>query len=376
MSLGLALVLGTQFVLLVVIVWFAYRSSQPVIRGNHCPSNTGTAGAAEGAKLQELLTAASKVLTEHADELEVFEHSLDAHAAEQRDDASSLARHVEQIRRANKNVEQTIDSTIAGLINACADLLSSEQSNLEAYQKKTSALDTTLAGLNQETLLAGIASKLLDMVHELRDENKAIRDDVAAAKDKTIEFMTRAHAAEQDARVDPLTQLPNRRAFDEAHAACDDALKRHGQPYCLILIDIDHFKLVNDRHGHSAGDAILSMIGRVLRESRRTSDQVCRLGGEEFALLLPQCEEEPARLVAERFRRKIEAAVLGYRNQQLSVTVSCGVAQVVSGESRSRLLQRADSAMYAAKLRGRNQTCLAREVESQETSPIQQAATR
>lgn len=374
MSSGFVLVFGMQCLLLAVIGWFACRGSQPAIRCNHRPRPEGHKDTVDGAEVQELLAAASKVLAEHADELEVFEHTLDTQASvENCGSGSPLAKQIEQVRRANRHVEQTIDSTLAGLIAACGDLLSAEQSDLEAYQKKTDAFDRSLEALDLEALLAGIASKLLDMVHELRDENKVIRDEVVAAKDKTIELLTRAHAAEQDARLDPLTQLPNRRAFDEAHAEFNSLLERNGQPYCVVLLDIDHFKLINDRFGHSAGDAILSMIGRVLRDNRRSSDQICRLGGEEFALLLPRCEEGPARWVAERFRQKIESASLRYRGQQLSVTVSCGVAQAVLGETKSRLLQRADSALYAAKLRGRNQTCVDRDAESDPAPDVGQA---
>ena len=86
-----------------------------------------------------------------------------------------------------------------------------------------------------------------------------------------------------------------------------------------MLVDIDHFKAVNDQYGHAAGDTVLSMIGQILRESCRTSDHVCRLGGDEFGILLPRCEEHPAELVAQQCRRKVEAATLRYGDQEISV---------------------------------------------------------
>ncbi len=374
MSLVLALIIVTDCLLLAVLVWLALRYGRPAIRGKCCPLQDDRKEVVDGADVQGLLTQAGKVLAEHSHQLEMFEQSLGTQAAaESADRAPPLAQQVEQIRGANRHVEQTVDRTVEGLIAACGGLLGAEQSSLQTYQKKTSAFDKTLQALDREALLAGIASKLLDMVHELRDENKSVRDEVLAAKDKTIELMARAHAAEQDARVDPLTQLPNRRAFDEAQALCNDSLARNGDPYCVVLFDIDDFKLVNDQYGHAAGDGILAMIGRILRNNRRSNDHVCRLGGEEFALLLPRCDEPAAKLVAERFRQKIESAKLRYRNHELSVTVSCGAAEALLGETRSRLLQKADSALYAAKLQGKNRTCTATDVES-EQAPVAEEA--
>ena len=374
MSLALVLIFGVECLMLAALGWVVWRLARPTIRKT-CPLHQESrTEAVDGLDIQGLLTAASTVLAQHSDELGLFEQSLDAQAtSENHEDASPLVKQVERVRRANQHVEQTVHRTIEGLIAACGGLLSAEQSSLEAYQKKTGALDRTLGGLDRDPVRRGLASNLLDMVPELREENRSVRNEVAAAKDKTIELMSRAYAAEQDARVDSLTELPNRRAFDEAHAICNDLLERHGDPYCLVLLDIDHFKLVNDRYGHAAGDGILAMIGRILRSNRRSNDHICRVGGEEFGLLLPRCDGASARLVAERFRQKIEAAKLRYRNQDLSVTVSCGVAQAVLGETRSCLLRRADSALYAAKRRGKNQTCLAGDVESEETSDAQKA---
>jgi diguanylate cyclase len=361
MESGVALVLGTQCVLLVLIGWVVYRANPALFRRqSNSPLTTGGSSADAG-RAQELLSEVGYALTEHGEQIGVFQEALDRQPIPRDGQgAELLGQQVDQMRQANRRVEQTIDTTIAGLIASCRELLHREQDQLESYQEKTSTFDRALAETDRETLLAGMAHQLLGMVHELRRENKAIREEVTAAKDRTIELMTRAHAAEQTARLDPLTQLPNRREFDEIQASCHEALVRKGQPYSLILIDIDHFKSVNDRYGHVAGDAVLSMIGRVLAECRRTSDNVCRLGGEEFAVVLPRCGANSARIAAERYRTRIAAASLRYRDDELSVTVSCGVAQAGLGESASNLLERADAALYAAKMQGRNRTCIDR----------------
>jgi diguanylate cyclase (GGDEF)-like protein len=377
MSLVLTLILAMQFVLLCVMGWFMYRTSQSATWKTAFSPQRGCGSPADTRKVRDLLAAAGEVLAEHASELDLFEKSLDGQATP--GDclhSSALNQRVEQMRRSNRDVEKTVDSTIEGLIATCGDLLAAEQSHLEAYQERTGTFDSTLEGLSREDLLVGIAGKLLDMVHELRFENRAIRDEVTAARDQAVELMGRAHTAEQNARIDPLTRLPNRRAFDEAHAECSDLLEGSGQPYCFLLVDIDHFKVVNDQSGHAAGDAALSMIAQILRDACRTSDHVCRLGGDEFGVLLPRCKKKLARLVAEHCRRKVESATLHYGDLKLSVTISVGVAQASLGETRSRLLERADSALYAAKMHDRNQVCVDPDNVAKDASDVDQALDR
>lgn len=268
----------------------------------------------------------------HSEDLGSFERSLRADDHE-RPDFSSLGK----IRQANRCVEYAIETTIEGLIAACGDLLKEEQSSLEAYRDQNSALGSTLDRIKSEDLLIQFADTLLGMVRELRAESNIVQNELAASKDKIIQLLTRASTAEQIARVDTLTQLANRRAFDEAHDQCKELQDQTGQPYSLILLDVDNFKTVNDQYGHAAGDALLSLVARLLRENSKTSDHACRLGGDEFAVLLPRCGEGPARSVADGYCRKIESSVLLYGSHEISITVSCGVAQAMPGKPQSHL---------------------------------------
>jgi diguanylate cyclase len=365
MPFWIGLILIVQCGLLGVVGWYVYRTQCSLATAAPpADSNEGRT-----VRVHKLLDDAGAALADHAELLKAFEESLGG--AVKVADPDSLSQQCQQVRRANRQVDETVDATLDGLAQACGDLLSSERNNLKGYQRRTGQLDTMLEEVDREAKLAGLAGKLLDMVHELRDENKAIRTDLVAAKDATIELMIRAYAAEHSARVDPLTQLPNRRAFDEFHAQCEAGQARKGEPFSLVMFDIDHFKNVNDQFGHAAGDAVLSMIGRIFKNNRRTGDHISRMGGEEFAMLLPGCEAESARMVAERYRQKIEAASLRYREDELSVTVSCGVAEAVVGQSRRCLLERADAALYAAKSAGRNTTCVDPvEVDADGPSPV------
>lgn len=156
--------------------------------------------------------------------------------------------------------------------------------------------------------------------------------------------------------VDPLTQLYNRRHFMEALEAEFERTERYGTPLSFVMVDIDHFKRINDTWGHQAGDAVLREMGTLIRQVARTSDIPGRYGGEEFCLLLPQTSLEGAREYAQRFRMSVEDHPFPVAGQALRLAVSIGVAgcpapTVGSGDDLIRL---ADQALYEAKAAGRN----------------------
>ncbi|HLK36025.1 MAG TPA: diguanylate cyclase, partial [Polyangiaceae bacterium] len=159
------------------------------------------------------------------------------------------------------------------------------------------------------------------------------------------------------ATVDSLTGLLNRRAFLDAIDRERARSDRNMWPLSLLLLDIDHFKSVNDVHGHAAGDAVLKGVAGVLSKVARRSDLVARWGGEEFVVALPQTGEAGARIAAERARRAIaEAAIKTPAGTPLNVTASVGVSSGMAPWKTEPLLVAADEAMYAAKARGRNRT--------------------
>lgn len=153
---------------------------------------------------------------------------------------------------------------------------------------------------------------------------------------------------------DPLTGLGNRRAFDEALAIETARARRAGGSMGVVILDVDHFKQFNDRHGHQAGDDALVTVAEVLAREARAEDRACRIGGEEFALLLPGADTAAAAAVAERVRRAVEAAGA----ESAGVTVSLGVA-ASGGDDPRALLQSADARLYVAKEAGRNRVVAA-----------------
>ncbi|CAM2772849.1 GGDEF domain-containing response regulator [Rariglobus hedericola] len=160
---------------------------------------------------------------------------------------------------------------------------------------------------------------------------------------------------------DALTGLLNRRAFDALLAEEVDRARRFGHPLALIILDLDHFKIVNDTYGHPSGDAVLATAARVLESEVRTIDRVARIGGEEFAVLLMETEAKDAFFVARRLVDVMRGKPMTIgKNTTITVTISAGVAALPRyGESEAAFLAEADKALYTAKNGGRDRAVLA-----------------
>lgn len=173
-------------------------------------------------------------------------------------------------------------------------------------------------------------------------------------------------------RTDPLTGAMNRRAVAEVLGRLFLEQQRHGQPVSVACLDLDHFKSLNDQHGHAAGDAALRWVVDTLRQHIRSADAVGRLGGEEFCVLLPHTDLEGACRSAERLRAALAATRFEWEGRPLRLTASFGVAsaQAMEGMSAEALFETADRALYAAKAQGRNRVvALPPEPHSAEAPP-------
>lgn len=170
-----------------------------------------------------------------------------------------------------------------------------------------------------------------------------------------IEVRKMEGALRRAASVDELTGLPNRRSVLEQFPRIVGVASRNGLSIGLVLFDVDHFKTVNDLHGHLAGDALLRHVSGVLAEQTRAGDLVGRVGGEEFVVLLANAGADDATKAAESIRRRVEASSLGYGSRTLQVTVSAGVAaHPADGETWDALFAAADRRLYDSKRGGRN----------------------
>jgi diguanylate cyclase (GGDEF)-like protein len=163
--------------------------------------------------------------------------------------------------------------------------------------------------------------------------------------------------AEYLSKHDALTGLGNRRKLEEIFSVEINRLRRHGGSLCLCIADIDHFKKINDGHGHAIGDEVLAQFGELLCLQMRPTDTAARIGGEEFVVLMPHTKIREALATAERLRTAMIERKFGPLKE--SITVSVGVAELHNGEDGEALLRRADRALYRAKRAGRNQVVAA-----------------
>ena len=210
--------------------------------------------------------------------------------------------------------------------------------------------DFLVRPVSEESLRARLrtAAKIVHLREEIRRERRGL---VRSAQ----EWAGSQRRMMQAALTDPLTQLPNRRyGMDFLAAECVSA-RGNNVPLACLMVDIDHFKSVNDRYGHDGGDAVLTGVARVLGENCRSEDAAFRFGGEEFCVVCPRAGIEAARTIAERIRAGIEAETFRFGEHGIRVTVSVGIA--VSSPARAEaevLLRDADGALYCAKETGRN----------------------
>jgi diguanylate cyclase (GGDEF)-like protein len=194
------------------------------------------------------------------------------------------------------------------------------------------------------------------LINELRDAKRGLEERV---EQRTTQLLQVNLELARQVRTDSLTDLLNRRAFYEDAARECERCNRYGRPLALLMFDIDHFKAVNDQHGHLVGDRALAHFATVLRELARTSDTVARYGGEEFALLAPETDMESACRLAGRIRNALAGSPLEVDGAVIRMTSSIGIAEMQPDERLESLLARADGALYEAKASGRDRVRLA-----------------
>ncbi len=200
-----------------------------------------------------------------------------------------------------------------------------------------------------------------------REDEKRIARFAQLASVAVANAQARERLAAQ-ALTDPLTDLANRRAFDQRLAEETERALRHGRELSLMLVDVDHFKAINDRFGHATGDRVLVNLARDMQAVMREGDLLARIGGDEMAMILGDCPPEQAEDVAHRMLNAIaEDTSLAQRH---GVTLSIGVAGLVEGRTAEELLRLADQALYRAKDSGRNRVVS----DDPQLSPVPRAA--
>lgn len=207
-----------------------------------------------------------------------------------------------------------------------------------------------------------IVSGLVRETRAMEAHNARLRQRLEESSGEIARLRESLEETRREASTDGLTGVGNRMRFERDLRAAAAAAMESGGTLCLLIADIDHFKLFNDTHGHAVGDQVLRLVARVLTDSVRPGDLVARYGGEEFAVLLPDCTLEEAVRIAERIRERIGVKHVVRRStgdDLGAVSLSAGVSAYRYGEPIAQTVERADAALYRAKQSGRNRVQLA-----------------
>ncbi|HEX6957485.1 MAG TPA: GGDEF domain-containing protein [Ferrovibrio sp.] len=213
--------------------------------------------------------------------------------------------------------------------------------------------------------LGSLVGAILQETRSMQERNQSLEDRLAETTAEVQLLREHFEQARREALSDALTGLANRKNFEQTLTLFAKMAQDTHEPLALMLIDIDHFKLFNDRHGHQTGDTVLQLVARTLSDNVKGQDLAARYGGEEFALLLPRTRADQAVKLGNNLRNLVNARKLVKRHSgdELGrITISAGVAEYRLGEALSSFVQRADAALYAAKRQGRN--CVVAATES------------
>ncbi|MBP5951112.1 diguanylate cyclase [Pseudomonas sp. P42] len=265
--------------------------------------------------------------------LEAFQSNLQA-ASEGHADNSSAARAMdtqirEQVDGLQTSVQEAAD--LDDLKQVLENHLEGLLGTMDQHQKQRDAREQEVA-----THLKGLSERVAHMEQEAQG------------------FREHLEEQRQKALIDPLTSLPNRAAWSECLEHEIKQWQQHGNTLSLAMLDLDHFKRINDNYGHLAGDKVLKIIATVLRKRLRGSDFIARFGGEEFVLLMPATPPAVGAKLLETLRAAIEACPFHFKGERVTITISMGLASFKPGEHSDLVLKRADQALYRAKNGGRN----------------------
>lgn len=289
---------------------------------------------------------------------------------------------VDHFSQEYKQTQKLILSINAALEDVHQTLLKSLQ-NSKDYGLQIQKLDDTINKQIDELSKNANEAKSVDKLKQLVDQKLDVittsiqqRDNID--KQRTLELDSalqqmesklskleertefyRKKWLEEKARsdTDSLTGLPNRGAYDKRFGEEYKRWSRHPEPLCLAVIDIDHFKKINDKFGHSVGDKTLQIVSQTLRKNLRASDYLARYGGEEFVCLLLATDAKEMMTPLEKVRKAVESIPFKVKNDRLNITISVGVTMLLASDNVHTVFDRADKALYEAKNTGRNKIC-------------------
>ncbi|MDA7948142.1 MAG: GGDEF domain-containing protein [Hyphomicrobiaceae bacterium] len=230
-------------------------------------------------------------------------------------------------------------------------------SSARSFGDSVECAETDLADYTDEKKVRAAIVSLLRATRQMAQKSRSMESKLTASVEQIEQLQKTLNKIKLEAQTDSLTGVANRKLFDETLAGEISIAEETGAPLSLCMVDVDHFKAFNDRHGHRAGDSALRFVANVFHHSVRDGDLVARYGGEEFAVIMPGADIQVGVTVADRIRETLAGRELVNRTSGETlgfVTVSIGVAELQPGELLESLIDRADEQLYAAKDAGRN----------------------
>ncbi|AWL12628.1 putative signaling protein [Saliniradius amylolyticus] len=292
-----------------------------------------------------------------------------------------LLKHLFQnIYQERAHAEEFVDTLHQSLTTVSTNLEQSLKDNEQQYQQKLKNnadmracmedMEGMLAQSNDLEQLKAKSQVCLDKMaqsmnarEQYDQQDQAIlvkllgemRQQLIQLEKETSQYRQRLESIRNQNQCDALTRLPNRNAYDTKVRKELAHWQKEGKPLSLALVDVDHFKSINDNYGHTAGDKTLQVLAQQITKCLRHEDFMARWGGEEFVVLLPDTDLEQLQTPLEKIRQRVERIPFKFKNQQVTITVSIGATQFVQGDSIESAFERADQALYQAKRDGRNQ---------------------
>ncbi|GAB0108892.1 GGDEF domain-containing protein [Pseudoalteromonas distincta] len=295
---------------------------------------------------------------------------------------SIVVKNINAERESAQSFLVSLNQTLEDLHNSIVSTSKHSKSMGVEFDSLNKSIKTKIQNLNEKTQNATSISSLKELVDK---ELKSLSEDFIAKENlertdremlltsfneingrigtlegKLSKYKKRLNEQRFKSLLDSLTKLPNRAAFDERYNHELHLFSVQSSDVTLAVIDVDHFKSINDRFGHTAGDITLQVIAKALQKSVRKSDFIARYGGEEFVLLMPGTSIENAAGPLDKLRKVIKNIPFKFRDKQIEITISLGVTQFKKGDTSVKAFDRADEALYEAKNTGRDRLCVSR----------------
>ena len=272
-------------------------------------------------------------------------------------DATVYRLYREHIVDADEATAEHVSGGFRRVMQGLAESVSRTGDTANSFGEKLGALTHSLGTANELELATQVGDALA-CAAQMQGSMQALQEQLSTSQSEIEKLRSDLQRSRQEAILCPLTHVLNRNGFDQKLLSVLDMAKQSGKPSCLVMIDIDHFKRVNDNFGHVVGDRMLEGLGEILRMTVTDSGAaVARYGGEEFALLLANCEVARAVELTEAVRQRVKGMRVRQRGTDkvvCTVTVSAGVAAWQAGDDAAALIGRADAALYRAKQAGRD----------------------